>query len=57
METVVSPGVPAVASAGRAPKESLTRSPDSARLSSVAEMSKVLEVSPLLKVTLCGTPL
>ena len=38
------------------PKESLTRSPDSERLSSTAETSKDLEVSPASKVTFSGTP-
>ena len=56
METVVSPGVPAVASVGSVPKESFTFSPDSARVSSVAETSKVCEVSPASNVTFSGTP-
>ena len=56
METEDSLGVPAEASAGSVPKESLTLSPDSARLSSTAETSKDLEVSPASKVTLSGTP-
>ena len=56
METAASPGVPNEAPVGGTPKDSLTLSPDSARLSSTAETSKDLEVSPASKVTLGGTP-
>ena len=57
MDTVASERLPEVAAAGSVPNDSLTFSPDSARLSSTAEKSKVLDVSPASKVTLCGTPL
>ena len=56
METVASSRVPKEASVGNVPKDSLTLSPDSARLSSTAEKEKDLEVSPALKVTFWGTP-
>ena len=39
---------------GRVPKLSLTRSPSSFSVSSVAEKEKVFSVSPLLNTTVCG---
>ena len=57
MLTMLAAGVPAVTPAGRlAPKLSSTLSPSSLTSSASAVKVKVLEVSPLLKVTLCGTP-
>ena len=57
MLTMLVPGVPAVTPAGRpAPKLSLTLSPSSSSSSASAVKVKALEVSPLVKVTLVGTP-
>ena len=56
METTDSPVVPLVTRLGRAPSPSFTLSPSSSTLSSVALKVKVFEVSPVLKVTLAGTP-
>ena len=56
MLTVASLVVPRVASGGRFTKESFTPSPPSSRLSSVAVTVKVFSVSPLLNVTVAGTP-
>ena len=56
METVVSSGLAALTFAGRVPKPSLTDSPPSTALSSVAVIVRVLLVSPLLNVTSGGTP-
>ena len=57
MLTMLVAGVPAVTPAGRpAPKLSLTLSPSSLTSSASAATVKVIEVSPLVKVTLPGTP-
>ena len=57
MLTMLAAGVPPVTSAGRlAPKLSLTLSPSSLTLSASAVKVKVIVVSPLVKVTLAGTP-
>ena len=48
--------VPAVTRVGSVPKASLTRSPSSLTVSSVAVKVNVFDVSPLLKVTVAGTP-
>ena len=57
MVTVVSLGLPSLTPAsGIAPKLSLTLSPSSLSASSSAAKVKVWAVSPLLKVTLPGTP-
>ena len=60
MVTVLVAGVPAVtvtAVVGSvAPKLSLTLSPSSSSVSWAAVKVKDLEVSPLPKVTFCGTP-
>ena len=56
MLTVDVPGVPAVTRAGSVPKPRATLSPSSSTVSSVAVKVNVLEVWPLLKVTLAGTP-
>ena len=51
------PVVPAVTPVGSvAPKLSLTLSPSSSTVSWAAVKVKDLEVSPLSKVTFCGTP-
>ena len=41
---------------GRAPKLSWTRSPSSSSVSWAAVKTKLFSVSPLPKVTFCGTP-
>ena len=56
MLTVVSSGAPRSTPGGLAPKESFTLSPSSSVVSCVAENEKVFSVSPLLNVTLVGTP-
>ena len=56
METTVSLVVPAVTLSGRVPNPSLTLSPSSSTLSAAAAQGMSLAVSPLLKVTLPGTP-
>ncbi len=56
METMVSLVAPAVTPVGSAPKVSLTLSPSSSVVSWVAVKVKVLEVWPLAKTTLAGTP-
>ena len=56
MEMVVSLVVPSVTPVGRVPKVSFTLSPSSSTLSEVAVKVKLFSVSPLLKVTLAGTP-
>ena len=56
MDTTVSLVVPSLTPVGRVPKVSLTDSPSSSSVSAVALKVKVLEVSPLLKTTLAGTP-
>ena len=56
MLTVVSLGVPALTSGGRVPKPSFTLSSSSSSVSWVALKVNVFAVSPLLKVTLAGTP-
>ena len=48
--------VPAVTRAGSVPKPNSTVSPSSSTVSSVAANVNDLDVSPLLKVTLAGTP-
>ena len=47
---------PALTPSGIVPKVSFTDSPSSSTVSAVAANVKLLEVSPLLKVTLAGTP-
>ena len=57
MVTVASSGVPALTPSGSvAPKLSLTLSPSSSTVSVSAVNVKDSEVSPLSKVTFCGTP-
>ena len=56
MEMVVSSVLPALTPSGSVPKVSFTDSSSSSTVSAVAANVKVLEVSPLLKVTLLGTP-
>ena len=56
MLTAVSSVAPALTPVGSAPKASFTLSPSSSSVSAVAAKSKVLDVSPALKVTLAGTP-
>ena len=57
IETTVSFVVPSVTPAGRVlPKVSFTDSPSSSTVSEVAVKVKLLEVSPVLKTTLAGTP-
>ena len=48
--------LPAPTPAGRTPKVSFTDSPSSSTLSDVARNVNVFSVSPLLNVTLVGTP-
>ena len=57
MVTALVAGLPAVTPVGSvAPKLSLTLSPSSSTVSWAAVKVNVLEVSPLSKVTFCGTP-
>ena len=56
MVTVVVEVVPAVTPVGGVPKPSATVSPSSSTVSSSAVKVMVCDVSPLLKVTLAGTP-
>ena len=56
IETTVSLVVPSLTPVGRVPKVSFTDSPSSSTVSAVAAKVKVFSVSPLLKVTLAGTP-
>ena len=59
MVTVASSVVPAVTAigvVGSVPNSSFTDSPSSSTLSVSAVKTKVFSVSPLLKVTLLGTP-
>ena len=56
IETVLSFTLPALTPVGIVPKVSFTLSPSSSTVSAVAAKVKLLEVSPVLKVTLVGTP-
>ena len=56
MVMVVSLVDPALTLVGNVPKVSFTDSLSSSTLSETAEKVKLLEVSPLLKATLVGTP-
>ena len=57
METVASSFVAALTPVGNVvPNPSLTLSPSSSRLSSAASTVKLFSVSPLLKVSVGGTP-
>ena len=54
IETTAWDGLVEFTPTGRVPKVSLTLSPSSSSVSSVAEKEKVFSVSPLLKTTVCG---
>ena len=56
MLTVVSASVPSDTRSGSVPKVSFTLSSSSSTSSWAARKVNVFEVSPLLKVTLAGTP-
>ena len=56
MLTVVVEVVPAVTPLGGVPKPRATVSSSSSTVSSVAAKAISFDVSPLLKVTFCGTP-